>query len=168
MNAAEIPTIVSRLAWVRKHPTLTVIALAFLLFVVARTLYPPSVAGEPGFIVLLFSLGAEAVVSVARGFFSMFGSAFRSASHAEKVRVLLLALVLLIPSLGIGSFVLVAAGEFIGQLQCRGGGCAQGGIATTLFLVVAWLCFFIVLALSKLISRFDWWPLGTAPKFRAP
>jgi hypothetical protein len=153
------------LNWVVTHPTLAVIAVLFLFFVVIEILFPPSVVGAPGFIFELFALGAYPIVSVIRGFISIFGAQFHNSSPAGKLRTLLLSFALLLPSLGIVAFIAVAIGEFIGQLQCRGGGCAQGGVATTGLLVVAWVSYFAVCALSNLMLKFKWWPTGIAPKF---
>ncbi len=153
------------LSWATTHPTLALLAVLFLLIVVIETLFPPSAVAAPGFIFELFALGAYTIVSVVRGFISIFGPQFKKSPSAAKLRVLLLSLALLLPCLGIAAFIAVAIGEFIGQLQCRGGGCAQGGIATTLFLVVAWVSYFATRGLSGLMLKLGWWPDGITPKF---
>lgn len=153
------------LNWATRHPTLVLITILFLLVVAIEILFPPSVIAAPGFIFELFALGTHTIVSVIRGFISIFGPQFKQSPPASKLRTLLLSLVLLLPCLGIAAFIAIAIGEFIGQLQCRGGGCAQGGIATTVFLVVAWVSYFITRMLSSLMLKFGWWPDGIIPKF---
>jgi len=153
------------LSWATTHPTLALIAILFLLIVVIEFLFPPSAIAAPGFIFELFALGAYTIVSVVRGLISIFGPQFKQSPPAAKLRTLLLSLVLLLPCLGIAAFVAIAISEFIGQLHCRGGGCAQGGIATTVFLVVAWVSYIITRVLSSLMLKLGWWPDGITPKF---
>jgi hypothetical protein len=161
----DVPASSKTMVWVQSHPTWTVIIAAFVLFMVAKILFPPSKVGEPGWIFELFAFGAYTAVSVIRGFFSVFGKQFAKLPPAEKLRSVLLAAILVVPSLGIVLFFVVAFGEFIGQMQCIGGGCAQGGIASALLLVVAWVCYFAVVGLSNLMSKLNWWPRGVTPRF---
>ena len=147
------------------HPTLALVAVLFLLIVVIEMLFPPSAASTPGYIFELFALGAYTIVSVVRGFITIFGPHFKKSPPAKKCRTVLLSFALLLPCLGIAAFIAIAIGEFIGQMQCHGAGCAQGGIATTLFLVVAWVSYFVTRGLSSLMSKLGWWPDGITPKF---
>ncbi|MFZ2269784.1 MAG: hypothetical protein WAV95_19590 [Azonexus sp.] len=153
------------LVWATTYPTLALIAVLFLLVVGIEILFPPSVVSTPGYVFVLFALGAYTIVSVVRGFLSVFGPAFTGSPPAAKRRTLLLCLALLLPCFGIAAFIAIAIGEFIGQMQCRGAGCAQGGIATTLFLVVAWMSYFVTKGLSSLMLKLGWWPDGITPKF---
>ncbi|QKV56955.1 MAG: hypothetical protein HT580_06760 [Dechloromonas sp.] len=86
-----------------------------------------------------------------RGFISIFGAQFKKSPPAAKLRTLLLRS---FPCLGIAAFIAIAIGEFIGQLQCRGGGCAQGGIATALW--SWWVSYFVTRGLSSLMLKLRW------------
>ena len=164
-------TVVQRSArqWAKEHPTLGALVVLFFALLAFSVLLPSSGtgrSGDVGGIFMLFALGAYTVVSTIRGFMSIFNRTFLDSSLVTKIRVFFLSFLLLIPCLGIGSFVVVAFNELAFQMRCAGAGCAQGGIATMAYLVIAWMSYVVVLILSTLFEIFKWWPTGVIPKFR--
>lgn len=155
--------------WAKEYPTLGALVVLFLSLLALSVLFPTSGSrrsGDVGFTFMLFALGAYTVVSTIRGFISIFNRSFLDSSLVTKVRALFLSFLLLIPCLGIVSFVVVAFNELTLQMRCAGAGCAQGGMATMAYLVIAWVSYVVVLILSTLFEIFKWWPTGMIPKFR--
>jgi hypothetical protein len=155
----------SATTWIRRHPTFAFVAVAFVLFIAATIVVPPAKAASPGHIFVLFGVGSYTAISVVRGFTSVFRHPFSALTVLMKLRVLLLSALLTIPCPGIIAFNVVALIEFLGQMQCQGGGCAQGGILATLFFGVAWICYLLVVGMNKMFLWLHWWPNGIVPDF---
>ncbi|MFA7270061.1 MAG: hypothetical protein WC073_12000 [Sterolibacterium sp.] len=149
------------LSWAAARPTLALIAVLFLFIVVIEILFPPPVGGSTFLIFMYFAPGAYTIVSVVRGFISIFSPQFKKSPSATRRRILLLSFVLLLPCFGIAAFFATAIVEFITALSC--GLC--GGIPTILFMYVAWVSYFVTRGLSSLMMKLRWWPDGITPKF---
>lgn len=148
--------------WLVRHPASSLFILAVLsLFVVQ----PASKISSPGFIVMLFGAGAYPFVGVLSGFVSLFGRQFLTLRGGEKLRVVALSLVLLVTSSGAFLFFWTFLAEYYAQITCYGAGCAQGGIAVTICLPVAWFSYVITRILCNGFARLSWWPIGFIPKF---
>lgn len=148
-----------------KYPTVSLVLFVLIALILAPFFFNLPNRGEPNFILMLFAAGAYTVVSVVRGFRSIFGRSFRASPARLRFQTVALSLVLLVPCLGIAAFVVVSAMEAIDQLRCIGAGCAQGGIATMVYVVVAWVSYSFVIGLSRLFKFLGWWPAGIAPNF---
>jgi hypothetical protein len=162
-NTAEKPNIGTD--WIGDHPTLAVIGFLCLPAFFILNFVSVAPLASPGFVLMLFLAGVHPIVSVVRGFSSIFGKRFFGLSANQRFRALQLVAVLLLPTVGIVAFVAVFITELSFQLKCSGGACAQGGMAAMVYMPVAWVSYFVVSSLSEFFVRRGWWPDTIRPHF---
>lgn len=149
------------------HPVagFTLVFLVSALFLL--NFFPSSPVAEPGFVVILFAMGLPSIVQIVLGFASVFGPAFFSLGARDKAMATVLAALLVLPSMGGVVLIFVFVNELRFQLSCSGGACAQGGMATLIFGAFSWIGSFIACDMSKLFTRWGWWPAPLKPNFGA-
>lgn len=119
-------------------------------------------------ILLIFTFsyfGIPPLIGTCRGFSYIFGKGFLSYSARIQFRIILLASLLAVLSLGMISFIIVFIAELSIQITCTGAGCAQGGIGVIMYLPVAWCSYGLVWFANYCFIKYDMWPQPIEPYF---
>ncbi len=78
--------------------------------------------------------------------------------NAYRAKATLALIVVLICSLGVLSYALVFVVEFYELLNCRGAGCAQGGLGTFVFTPIAWLSWLLTRSVAQVVFSPKFFP----------
>jgi hypothetical protein len=122
-------------------------------------------AGSPGSIMILFLFGFPTLVGTYRGFVGIFREQLSACSFEELFRVASMTLLLFLLSLGEVGFFLIFLKELQVQVNCVGGGCAQGGIGLTMYIPIAWTSYALVCLANAGFIKFNFWPRLIKPDF---
>jgi hypothetical protein len=152
-------------SWFSKHPIagVTLVFLISALFLL--NFFPSSPVAAPGYVVISFSLGLPPIIQLAVGFASIFRSMLFGFGMQNNAKTFILASLLVFPSLGGIALIYVFVVELQSQLSCSGAGCAQGGILTMMLVPISWVGSFLASEMSRLFSRWNWWPSQLKPHF---
>jgi hypothetical protein len=162
MEQAHQPRPTDLVTWIARHPATSLFLFAVLSLFFVK---PESGISSHGYVVILFGAGVYPFVAVLRTFASVFRAGFIALSFREQLRVTAMSISLLLVGSGTVFFFLVFLGEYYGQLTCRGGDCAQGGLGVFVFIPIAWLSYGATRLLCRVSTQHNWWPSTFKPKF---
>jgi hypothetical protein len=150
--------------WISTHKIITAIVVGCLIIFFATTFKPRSRIADPQLILFLSLGGLSPLLGICRGFAYIFRKGFSLFTFKTKILILSLSAVLiLIFSLGLVPFLIIAYEELYIQMTCSGGGCAQGGMGLLFFLPAPWLSYLVVRFANFCFHSI--WPFVLKPDF---